>query len=123
MAGRIAQNFIDEVLRRTDIVDLIGGYVRLKKAGKNYSACCPFHHEKTPSFSVNRDKQFYHCFGCGASGNALSLVMHYEHREFMDALESLANKVGLALPETSQQQSQWLKNHKPHNQTIRQSYQ
>ncbi|HNC03341.1 MAG TPA: CHC2 zinc finger domain-containing protein, partial [Agitococcus sp.] len=74
MAGRIAQNFIDEVLRRTDIVDLIGSYVRLKKAGKNYSACCPFHHEKTPSFSVNRDKQFYHCFGCGASGNALSFV-------------------------------------------------
>ncbi len=106
MAGRIAQNFIDEVLRRTDIVDLIGGYVRLKKAGKNYSACCPFHHEKTPSFSVNRDKQFYHCFGCGASGNALSFVMHYEHREFMDALESLANKAGLALPETSQQQEQ-----------------
>lgn len=106
MAGLIPQNFIDEVLRRTDIVDLIGGYVRLKKAGKNYSACCPFHHEKTPSFSVNRDKQFYHCFGCGASGNALSFVMHYEHREFMDALESLASKAGMTLPETSQQQEQ-----------------
>lgn len=106
MAGRIPQNFIDEVLRHTDIVDLIGNYVRLKKAGKNYSACCPFHHEKTPSFSVNRDKQFYHCFGCGASGNALSFVMHYEHQEFMEALESLAGKAGLALPENSQQQEQ-----------------
>ena len=66
MAGRIPQSFIDEVLRRTDIVDLIGASVRLKKTGKNYSACCPFHNEKSPSFTVNRDKQFYHCFGCGA---------------------------------------------------------
>ncbi len=106
MAGRIPQNFIDEVLRRTDIVDLIGGSVRLKKAGKNYSACCPFHNEKSPSFSVNREKQFYHCFGCGASGNALSFVMQYEHREFIDGLEYLAQKVGLSLPETSQQEAQ-----------------
>lgn len=106
MTGRIPQNFIDEVLRRTDIVDLIGASVHLKKAGKNYSACCPFHHEKTPSFSVNRDKQFYHCFGCGVSGNALSFVMNYENREFIDALESLAHKAGLTLPETSQQQNQ-----------------
>lgn len=106
MAGRIPQNFIDEVLRRTDIVDLISGQVRLKKTGKNYSACCPFHNEKSPSFSVNREKQFYHCFGCGASGNALSFVMQYEHREFMDGLEYLAQKVGLSLPETSQQETQ-----------------
>ncbi|PTQ89017.1 DNA primase [Agitococcus lubricus] len=104
MAGRIPQNFIDEVLRRTDIVDVISAQVKLKKTGKNYSACCPFHHEKTPSFSVNRDKQFYHCFGCGASGNALSFVMQYERREFIDGLEYLAHKVGLSLPETSQQQ-------------------
>ncbi|MDO8418068.1 MAG: DNA primase [Agitococcus sp.] len=106
MAGRIPQNFIDEVLRRTDIVDLISGQVRLKKTGKNYSACCPFHNEKSPSFSVNREKQFYHCFGCGASGNALSFVMQYEHREFIDGLEYLAQKVGLSLPETSQQETQ-----------------
>ena len=106
MAGRIPQNFIDEVLRRTDIVDLISSHVRLKKAGKNYSACCPFHNEKSPSFSVNREKQFYHCFGCGVSGNALSFVMQYEHREFIDGLEYLAQKVGLTLPETSQQETQ-----------------
>ncbi len=106
MSGRIPQNFIDEVLRRTDIVELIGNYIRLKKTGKNYSACCPFHNEKSPSFSVNRDKQFYHCFGCGASGNALSFVMQYEHREFLDSLEHLAHKVGLSLPESSQQQQQ-----------------
>ena len=106
MAGRIPQNFIDEVLRRIDLVDLINGHVRLKKTGKNYSACCPFHNEKSPSFSVNREKQFYHCFGCGASGNALSFVMQYEHREFMDGLEYLAQKVGLSLPENSQQEAQ-----------------
>lgn len=106
MTGRIPQNFIDEVLRRTDIVDLIGASVRLKKTGKNYSACCPFHNEKSPSFSVNREKQFYHCFGCGVSGNALSFVMQHEHREFIDGLEYLAQKVGLSLPETSQQQAQ-----------------
>ncbi|MDO8329538.1 MAG: DNA primase [Fluviicoccus sp.] len=102
MAGRIPQSFIDEVLHRTDIVDLIGAHVRLKKSGKNYSACCPFHNEKTPSFTVNREKQFYHCFGCGASGNALSFLMQYERREFMDSLEYLAQKGGLTLPETSQ---------------------
>lgn len=106
MTGRIPQNFIDEVLRRTDIVDLIGASIRLKKTGKNYSACCPFHNEKSPSFSVNREKQFYHCFGCGASGNALSFVMQHEHREFIDGLEYLANKAGMSLPETSQQQNQ-----------------
>lgn len=106
MTGRIPQNFIDEVLRRTDIVDLIGASLRLKKTGKNYSACCPFHNEKSPSFSVNREKQFYHCFGCGASGNALSFVMQHEHREFIDGLEYLANKAGMSLPETSQQQNQ-----------------
>ena len=106
MAGRIPQSFIDEVLRRTDIVDLIGASVRLKKTGKNYSACCPFHNEKSPSFTVNRDKQFYHCFGCGASGNALSFVMQHEHREFMDGLEYLAHKAGMSLPENSQQQEQ-----------------
>lgn len=100
MTGRIPQDFIDEVLRRTDIVDLIGNHVRLKKSGKNYSACCPFHHEKTPSFSVNREKQFYHCFGCGASGNALSFVLQYERRDFIDGLRYLAQKVGLELPDT-----------------------
>ena len=67
--ARIAQAFIDQVLDRTDIVDVVDRRVKLKKAGKNYSACCPFHQEKTPSFSVNPEKQFYYCFGCGAGGN------------------------------------------------------
>jgi DNA primase len=106
MAGRIPQSFIDEVLHRTDIVDLIGAHVRLKKAGKNYAACCPFHNEKSPSFTVSREKQFYHCFGCGVSGNALSFLMQYERREFIDSLEYLAQKAGMTLPETSQNQQE-----------------
>ncbi len=106
MAGRIPQSFIDEVLHRTDIVDLIGAHIRLKKAGKNYAACCPFHNEKSPSFTVSREKQFYHCFGCGASGNALSFLMQYERREFIDSLEYLAQKAGMTLPETSQNQQE-----------------
>ncbi|MGL5039862.1 MAG: CHC2 zinc finger domain-containing protein, partial [Aeromonas sp.] len=70
MAGRIPQSFIDDLLVRTDIVELVDARVRLKKAGKNYQACCPFHNEKSPSFTVSQEKQFYHCFGCGAHGNA-----------------------------------------------------
>ncbi len=73
MAGLIPQRFIDDLLNRTDIVEVVGSRVQLKKTGKNYSACCPFHQEKTPSFSVSPDKQFYYCFGCGAGGNALEL--------------------------------------------------
>lgn len=98
--GRIPQSFIDEVLQRTDIVDLIDARVKLKRAGKNYTACCPFHQEKSPSFTVNREKQFYYCFGCGASGNALSFLMNHERQEFIDALKQLASQVGLTVPET-----------------------
>lgn len=98
--GRIPQSFIDEVLLRTDIVDLIDARVKLKRAGKNYSACCPFHQEKSPSFTVNRDKQFYYCFGCGATGNALSFLMAYDRLEFIDGLKLLAQQAGLSLPET-----------------------
>ena len=75
MAGLIAQGFIDDLLNRTDIVEVVGSRVQLKKSGKNYTACCPFHQEKTPSFSVNQEKQFYYCFGCGAGGNALGFIM------------------------------------------------
>ncbi len=77
MAGRIPPQFIDEVLARTDIVDVINGRVPLRKAGKDYQACCPFHDEKTPSFTVSREKQFYHCFGCGAHGSAIGFLMEY----------------------------------------------
>lgn len=98
--GRIPQSFIDEVLLRTDIVDLVDARVKLKRAGKNYSACCPFHQEKSPSFTVNREKQFYYCFGCGASGNALSFLMEHDRLDFIDSLKQLAGSAGLTLPET-----------------------
>ncbi|MCC2638724.1 MAG: primase [Moraxellaceae bacterium] len=98
--GRIPEAFIDDVLMRADIVDLIDSRVKLKKAGKNYAACCPFHREKSPSFTVSREKQFYYCFGCGASGNALSFLMEYEHKGFLDAIKELAGRVGLEVPDT-----------------------
>ncbi|MDQ7016813.1 MAG: DNA primase [Gammaproteobacteria bacterium] len=89
-SGRIPQTFIDQLLSRTDIIELINGYLPLKKAGSNYKACCPFHGEKTPSFSVSSSKQFYHCFGCGAHGSAISFLMEYEQLEFVEAIELLA---------------------------------
>ena len=96
--ARLPQAFIDQVLDRTDIVDVVDRRVKLKKAGKNYSACCPFHQEKTPSFSVNPEKQFYYCFGCGAGGNALGFIMDYERMEFREAIESLAQAAGIERP-------------------------
>ena len=96
--ARLPQAFIDQVLDRTDIVDVVDRRVKLKKTGKNYSACCPFHQEKTPSFSVNPEKQFYYCFGCGAGGNALGFLMDYERMEFREAIESLAQAAGMEMP-------------------------
>ncbi|KZN40406.1 DNA primase [Pseudoalteromonas luteoviolacea CPMOR-2] len=98
MAGKIPRQFIDDLLARTDIVELIDGRIGLKKAGKDYQACCPFHNEKTPSFTVSRDKQFYHCFGCGANGNAISFLMEYDKLEFVDAIEELAGLYNLDIP-------------------------
>ena len=98
MSGRIPQAFIDELLTRTDIVDVIDARVPLKKAGREYKACCPFHNEKTPSFTVSQVKQFYHCFGCGAHGSAISFLMDYEHMEFVEAVEDLAHMAGLDVP-------------------------
>ncbi len=98
MAGRIPKQFIDELLTRSDIVDVIDSYVPLKKAGKDYKACCPFHEEKTPSFTVSVDKQFYHCFGCGAHGSAIGFLMDYEHMSFVEAVEDLAGRAGLKVP-------------------------
>ncbi len=98
MAGRIPQQFIDELLARVDIVDLVGEYVPLKKAGREYVACCPFHAEKTPSFTVSPQKQFYHCFGCGAHGTAIGFLMEHQHMDFVEAVEHLAGRLGLRVP-------------------------
>jgi DNA primase len=98
MAGLIPQTFIDDLLDRVDIVDVVNSRVQLKKAGKNYKACCPFHEEKSPSFTVAQDKQFYYCFGCGTGGNALSFVMEFDRVDFLPAVEMLAKNAGLEIP-------------------------
>ncbi|MDK1183549.1 DNA primase [Cronobacter turicensis] len=98
MAGRIPRVFINDLLARTDIVDLIDARVKLKKQGKNYHACCPFHNEKTPSFTVNGEKQFYHCFGCGAHGNAIDFLMNYDKLKFVETVEELAAMHNLEVP-------------------------
>ena len=96
--GRIPQSFIDELIARADIVEIIGTRVQLKKAGREYKACCPFHAEKTPSFWVSPDKQFYHCFGCGKHGTVLGFLMDHDHLAFPEAVEELATRVGLEVP-------------------------
>jgi DNA primase len=98
MAGRIPQPFIDEVVARSDIVEVISARVPLKKGGREYKACCPFHNEKSPSFWVSPDKQFYHCFGCGAHGTVIGFLMQYEKMEFFDAVADLAQRAGLPMP-------------------------
>lgn len=98
MSGLIPRPFIDELLHRSDLVELIDGYVPLKKRGNSYLACCPFHNEKTPSFNVIAKKQFYHCFGCGASGNAISFVMNYLNQSFTEAIDTLASRLGMTVP-------------------------
>ena len=95
----IPQSFIQDLLNRVDIVDVVERYVPLKKAGANYVACCPFHGEKTPSFTVSQTKQFYHCFGCGANGNAISFLMEYQGMGYVDAVKDLAEDVGMKLPD------------------------
>jgi DNA primase len=101
MSGRIPKHFIDDLLTRVDIVDLIDTHVPLKKTGTNFVARCPFHTEKSPSFSVNRNKQFFHCFGCGASGNAISFLMDFNNLNFVEAVEDLATFVGVEVPRES----------------------
>lgn len=98
MAGRIPQQFIDDLMNRVDIVEVIDSRVPLKKAGREYTACCPFHNEKTPSFTVSPNKQFFHCFGCGAHGTAIGFLMDYEHLDFVEAVEELARSVGVDVP-------------------------
>ena len=98
MAGLIPRQFIDDLLSRVDIVDVVDEYVPLKKGGKDHKACCPFHNEKSPSFTVSADKQFYHCFGCGAHGSSISFLMEYAHMDFVEAVEDLAARAGLEVP-------------------------
>jgi len=98
MAGRIPSAFIDELINRVDIVEVIDSRVPLKKAGREYEACCPFHNEKTPSFKVNPTKQFYHCFGCKAGGSAITFLMEYDHLDFVEAIEELAKMAGVEVP-------------------------
>lgn len=102
MSGRIPQHFIDDLVSRADIVELIGSRVPLKKAGREYRACCPFHDEKTPSFWVSPAKQFYHCFGCGAHGTALGFLMNYDRLPFPEAVEELAQRLGVEVPREAQ---------------------
>jgi DNA primase len=96
----IPESFIQDLLARVDIVDLIDSHVHLKKAGANYAACCPFHNEKTPSFTVSPSKQFYHCFGCGAHGTAIGFLMEYSGLGFVEAVRELASRVGMQVPES-----------------------
>src|SRR5262249_18821255 len=95
----IPQSFIQELLNRVDIVDVVERYVPLKRAGANYVACCPFHSEKTPSFTVSQPKQFYHCFGCGAHGTAIGFMIEYAGVNFIDAVKDLAQSAGMQMPE------------------------
>ena len=106
MIGRIPENIIEDILSRIDIVEVISGYIPLKKSGRNFKACCPFHHEKTPSFMVSPDRQIYHCFGCSESGNAFKFLMRYERLEFPEAVETLAKKAGVILPERQKEDTQ-----------------
>jgi len=102
MSERIPQDFIDDLIERADVSEVIGKRVEIKKAGKEYKACCPFHNEKTPSFTVSPEKGFYHCFGCGAHGTALGFLMDYERLTFVEAIEELAKMVGVPVPKTKE---------------------
>src|SRR5438046_317303 len=95
----IPQPFIQDLLNRVDIVDVVGRYVQLKKGGANFMGLCPFHNEKSPSFTVSPTKQFYHCFGCGAHGTAISFLMEYSGFGFVDAVKDLAQNAGMTMPE------------------------
>lgn len=114
--ARIPESFIQEVIQRTDIVELINSRVPLKKTGRNHSACCPFHNEKTPSFTVNADKQFFYCFGCNASGNAVTFLMEYDGIAFPQAIEVLAQQAGMEVPK--EEESREDKARRQHSNTL-----
>lgn len=109
----IPQHTIDQILDRTDLVDLVGKYVKLKKSGRSYSGCCPFHQEKTPSFHVYRDKQYYHCFGCQSHGNAIRFLMDIEGRNFLDVMQQLSQQTGIELPKNNFEQKKLTYQKKP----------
>src|SRR3990167_6534879 len=98
---QIEQNIIDDILRRTDIVEYIGKELKLKRSGNNYFACCPFHQEKSASFSINSVKQFFHCFGCGESGDVITFAMKHNGISFIDAVKMLANNAGVHIPQSN----------------------
>ena len=98
MSGLIPQNFINDLIESADIVEIIGSRLELKKAGRNFQGLCPFHNEKTPSFSVSPEKQFFHCFGCKESGTVLTFLMKYENLDFVEAIEALAKHLGRDVP-------------------------
>ena len=102
MVERIPQTFIDDLVDRSDIAEIIGKRVEIKKAGKEYKACCPFHNEKTPSFTISPEKGFYHCFGCGANGTSLGFLMDYEKLSFVEAIEELARFLGIDVPKSTE---------------------
>ena len=104
--ARIPDAFIDDLLARSDIVEVVGSRVPLKRQGKEFSARCPFHDERSPSFTVSPTKQLYHCFGCGAHGTAISFLMNYDRLEFLDAVEELAKRAGVEIPRDTRQQHQ-----------------
>ena len=104
----IPQHIIDQVVDRTDIVDLISQRVKLKKTGRTYSGCCPFHQEKSPSFHVYRDKQYFHCFGCQANCNAIRFLMDIDNRNFVDVMKDLAAQAGIELPKDDFEQKKRL---------------
>src|SRR5699024_10409496 len=104
MPNKIPDSIINEVRRSNDIVNIIGEYVQLKKQGRNYFGLCPFHDEKTPSFSVTDEKQIFHCFGCGKGGNVITFIMEIENFTFYEALKHLANRSGVTLPSSARLQ-------------------
>ena len=104
--ARIPDAFIDDLLARTDIVEIVGARVPLKRQGKEYAARCPFHDERSASFTVSPTKQFYHCFGCGAHGTAISFLMNYDRLEFLDAVDDLAKRAGMEVPRETQQRNE-----------------
>ena len=97
--SKIPEHILKEIQQRCDIVELVSGYIPIKKAGRNFKACCPFHHEKTPSFMVSQDKQIFHCFGCGVGGDIFAFIMRYERLEFPEAVKMLASKTGIEVPQ------------------------